>query len=283
MITVKEESRLLQQLQSSFKDMSRTSLKQYLQRGRILVNGKPVTRHDYQLHTGDTIEIAPSSRQTIALTDCQIVYEDRHLIVIDKAAGLLSMATSAHSPCVKTILDTYFERTHQPCHAHVVHRLDRETSGLMVLAKSRRVQQLFEADWKGLVYDRRYVAVTQGAMPRQQGTVESWLTESRQYLVSSSPTDNGGKQAVTHYKVLQQGSSNSLVEARLDTGRKHQIRVHFASLGCPVLGDRKYGNKNQVSQGDLYLHAYRLHFIHPITGERLQFDTPIPQRFLKAL
>ena len=277
MVTIKEESLLLPQLLESFKDMSRTSLKQYLQRGRILVNGTPVMRHDHILHPGDTIEIGSPHRQTAKLSSCQIIYEDRHLIVIDKAAGILSMATSVRSLNVKDVLDEYFVRTHQPCHAHVVHRLDRDTSGLMVYAKSREVQQLFEADWKTLVYDRRYVALVEGSMPQQEGTIKSWLTIGKEY-VKSSPVDNGGKLAITHYRVLQQNEGTSLVEARLDTGRKHQIRVHFASVGCPVVGDRKYGaypqslSKGEEKDSRLMLHAYRLHFIHPVTGEDVKLN-----------
>ena len=151
------------------------------------------------------------------------MYEDRWLVVVDKAAGVLSVSLSPRSVSVKSMLDDYFERSHQRCRAHVVHRLDCDTSGLMVYAKSREVQQRFEADWKGLVYDRRYVA---------------------------------------------------LVEARLDTGRKHQIRVHFASVGCPVVGDRKYNeNENENRAQRLMLHAYRLCFVHPVTAKRLEFES----------
>ena len=311
MVTVTHSCALLPQLVESFPDMSRTRLKQFLQRGRILVNGAAVTRHDHPLRPGDTIDIAPmrlaSPGRRWSSRFLSIVYEDRHLIVIDKAAGILSMATSHHSFCVKDVLDSYLERTHQPCHAHLVHRLDRDTSGLMVYAKSRQVQQLFESDWKGLVYDRRYVCVVRGAMPRQQDTVKSWLSDSRQYFTVSSPLivsqggqaasspvsgsvgDGNGKLAITHYRVLQQGERNSLVEARLDTGRKNQIRVHFSALGNPVLGDRKYGPHDDGdvrvdgSGERLYLHAYRLHFVHPVTGEDLHFDTPVPQDFLNVL
>ena len=294
MVTVTHSCALLPQLVESFPDMSRTRLKQFLQRGRILVNGAAVTRHDHLLQPGDTIDIAPmrlaSAGRRWSSRFLSIVYEDRHLIVIDKAAGILSMATSHHSFCVKDVLDSYLERTHQPCHAHLVHRLDRDTSGLMVYAKSREVQQLFESDWKGIVYDRRYVCVARGVMPRQEDTIKSWLSDSRQYFTVSSPVETpGAKFAVTHYRVLQQGERNSLVEARLDTGRKNQIRVHFSAIGNPVLGDRKYGPHDDGdarvdgSGERLYLHAYRLHFVHPVTGEDLHFDTPVPQDFLKVL
>lgn len=205
----------------------------------------------------------------------QIVYEDRWLVVVDKAAGVLSVSLSPRSVSVKSMLDDYFERSHQRCRAHVVHRLDRDTSGLMVYAKSREVQQRFEADWKGLVYDRRYVALVEGSMPQQEGTIKSWLTIGKVF-VKSSPVDNGGKLAVTHYRVLEERQGTSLVDARLDTGRKHQIRVHFASVGCPVVGDRKYNeneNENENRAQRLMLRAYRLCFVHPVTAKRLEFES----------
>ena len=205
----------------------------------------------------------------------RIVYEDRWLVVVDKAAGVLSVSLSPRSVSVKSMLDDYFERSHQRCRAHVVHRLDRDTSGLMVYAKSREVQQRFEADWKGLVYDRRYVALVEGSMPQQEGTIKSWLTIGKVF-VKSSPVDNGGKLAVTHYRVLEERQGTSLVEARLDTGRKHQIRVHFASVGCPVVGDRKYNeneNENENCAQRLMLRAYRLCFVHPVTAKRLEFES----------
>ena len=310
MVTIKEESLLLPQLIVSFKDMSRTRLKQYLQSGRILVNGQSVTRYDHILHPGDSVEIGSNelgvtTKRSMVNGQLSIIYEDCHLIVIDKAVGILSMGMSPRSESVKTMLDDYFDSTRQRCRAHVVHRLDRDTSGLMVYAKSREVQQLFEADWKTLVYDRRYVALVEGSMPQQEGTIKSWLTIGKEFVKSSS-VDNGGKLAVTHYRVLQHNEATSLVEARLDTGRKHQIRVHFADLGHPVLGDRKYGvlplkggrgplwgsrygflaergGLGGEKDSRLMLHAYKLCFIHPVTAERLQFDTPVPQNFLKAL
>lgn len=283
---VKNDTCLLPYLMEKFSDMSRSRIKQLLSRRRILVNGKSITRHDTPLRSGDVVEIGSAMAEADRLNSryLRLVYEDNHLVVIDKREGILSMATSHHSFCVKTILDEYFERCHLRCHAHLVHRLDRETSGLMLYAKSRNVQHLFETDWKGLVYDRRYVAVVLGNMEKNEGTISNWLTDNKQFFTYSSPVDNGGKYAVTHYRVLRRGAVNTLVEARLDTGRKNQIRVHLSDIAHPVLGDRKYGPDNDAAAfSRLCLHAYRLHFIHPITGERLMFDTPVPSKFLAAL
>lgn len=298
MAIIKKDGRLLEVLQEVFPQMSRNKIKQMLHQGRFRVAGKVQRQFDLPVHQGDTIEIGAATMPDVQppLRFLRIVYEDRFLIVIEKRTGILSMATSHHSLCVKTLLDNYFERTHQRCSAHLVHRLDRDTSGLMLYAKSRDVQQMFMADWKGIVYDRRYVAVVRGHFARPEGTIQSYLKDNKQYFTYSSPVDNGGKWAVTHYRVLERGEDNDLVEARLDTGRKNQIRVHFADEGHPVVGDRKYGaapindfdnenNKRGIANGEpqsrLFLHAYRLYFTHPVTGEDLHFDTPVPRDFLK--
>lgn len=291
MLVVDKEITLLPMLIEWQKEMSRNRLKQYLQNGRIHVNGKPITRFDYALKPGDRLEIGSASSRKSELNNkyLRMVYEDKYLVVIEKREGILSMATSHHAFCVKTVLDNYFERNHLRCHAHLVHRLDRDTSGLMIFAKSREVQQLFEADWKGLVYDRRYVAVAKGRMENESGTVSNWLKDNKQYFTYSSEVDNGGKWAVTHYRVLDYGKVNTLVELRLDTGRKNQIRVHLSDLRHPVLGDRKYGGMPDNAGEDetlaprLCLHAYRLHFRHPVTGDDMAFDTPIPTLFQSLL
>ncbi|MCH5179008.1 MAG: RluA family pseudouridine synthase [Prevotellaceae bacterium] len=283
---VKKDSPLLTWLLEAFPDMSRSRVKQLLRQGRILVNGKSIRQHDALLRVGDTVEIGAASVEANRISNhyLRLVYEDNHLVVIDKREGILSMATSHHSFCVKTVLDEYFERRHLRCSAHLVHRLDRDTSGLMIFAKSRNVQKIFEEDWKGLVYDRRYVAVALGQVEKDEGTISNWLKDNKQFFTFSSPVDNGGKFAVTHYRVLQRGATNTLVEARLDTGRKNQIRVHLSDLGNPILGDRKYAPDDAVAAfSRLCLHAYRLYFIHPVTGEHLMFDTPVPNKFLSAL
>lgn len=280
------ENQLLPTLIEWQRDMSRSKIKQLLQQGRILVNGQAVTQFNFVVKPGDKIEIGSSSTQRQGLTNryLTLVYEDRYLVVIDKREGILSMATSHHAFCLKNVLDRYFESTHQRCHAHLVHRLDRDTSGLMIFAKSREVQQLFEADWKGLVYDRRYVAVAEGLMQENEGTVSNWLKDNKQCFTYSSTTDNGGKWAVTHFRVLEKGETNTLVELKLDTGRKNQIRVHLSDLGHPVLGDVKYSpNTEQAGAPRLCLHAYRLHFTHPVTQQEMCFDTPVPPLFEKLL
>ena len=212
----------------------------------------------------------------------KIIYEDKDLIVIEKSAGILSMASAPGQYCVKTILDEYFRKRHFPCTAHVVHRLDRDTSGLMMYAKSIEIRKRLEEDWHNIVYDRRYVAVLCGEMKQEGGTVHSWLKDNKAYVTYSSPTDNGGKEAITHYRRIATNGRYTLAEMRLETGRKNQIRVHMKDLGYPVAGDEKYGNGlNPLHR--LALHAFRLFFYHPRTGEPMQFETPHPTSFLRLI
>lgn len=277
---VEEPQPLLEFLLEHVTGSSRTKIKSTLKGRGIQVNGKTVTQYDYPLEKDMMVTVSKNKQRTEPFHSryIRIVYEDQYLIVVEKNVGVLSMKAGHRSLNVKSILDEYFEKTKQRCTAHVVHRLDRDTSGLLVYAKDMNTEQIFAHNWHELVYDRRYIAVLSGVMEDDQGTVCSWLKENKAYTIFSSPVDNGGKYAVTHYFTLDRSSDHSLVEFKLETGRKNQIRVHAADLGHPVCGDIKYGNDDDPLER-LCLHAFLLCFTHPITGERLEFETPIPAPF----
>ncbi|MCI7484302.1 MAG: RluA family pseudouridine synthase [Prevotella sp.] len=277
-ITVKENAPLLEYLINNVSE-SRSKLKATLQGRGIAVNGRMVTQFDYQLKAGDKIIISRHKKQNqFKSRYVKIVYEDRWLVVVEKNIGILSMAAGHSSLNVKSVLDDYFLKSRQKCRAHVVHRLDRDTSGLMVYAKDIETEQILEHNWHQIVYDRRYVAVVSGEMEQNNGTIANWLKDNKAYITYSSPTDNGGKYAVTHFQVLNRTTEHSLVEYKLETGRKNQIRVHSADMGHPVCGDMKYGNADDPLHR-LCLHAYMLCFTHPVTGEPMEFSTPIPTAF----
>lgn len=261
--------------------ISKNKLKDILQGRGVSVDKKVVTQYNYPLAPGQVVRVSKHRRKTeLESKWIKIIYEDKDIIVIEKEQGILSMAASAKQFCVKTILDEYFTRRRFKCHAHVVHRLDRETSGLMVYAKSIEAAKVLQDDWKGRVFDRRYIAVLCGEMEQEGGTVKNWLTDNKACITFSSPTDNGGKYAVTHYRVLQKTDQFTLAEMKLETGRKNQIRVHMSDLGYPIAGDDKYGNgRNPL--GRLCLHAYRLFLYHPMTGERMEFETSFPTNFVR--
>lgn len=277
--TVEEDAQLLDWLIANLKGLSRNKVKDTLHGRGIKVNGKIVTQFDYPLTRGMKISVSKSKKNdTFNSRYVNLVYEDPYLVVIEKKPGILSMAAGHKSLNVKTVLDDYFRQTKQRCTAHVVHRLDRDTSGLMVYAKDMQTEQTLEHEWHNIVYDRRYVAVVSGEMEEDEGTIANWLKDNKAYVTYSSPVDNGGKYAVTHFHVLDRTTEHSLVEYKLETGRKNQIRVHSADMNHPVCGDVKYGNGDDPIHR-LCLHAYMLHFFHPVTRARMEFETPIPSQF----
>ena len=235
---VTEESTLLAFLLEHVKD-TKSKIKATLKGRGIKVNGKTVTQFDYPLAVGTKIAVSKTkkNREIFKSRYVNIVYEDRWIVVVEKQAGILSMAAGHSSLNVKAVLDDYFKKSGQKCRAHVVHRLDRDTSGLMVYAKDMETEQILEHHWHDIVYDRRYVAVVCGEMEQDEGTVANWLKDNKAYYTYSSPVDNGGKYAVTHFRVLRRTTDFSLVEFKLVSGWMILLRVLTAVMQHPVCGD----------------------------------------------
>ena len=291
---VEAATELMPFLLSKLGGMTRTSVKQLLSQRRVTVNAGVQTRHDTPLQGGDVVQVL-QGRGNVELRHpkLRVVYEDDALIVVEKKNGVLTVPVKADSKemTVFSILKEYVKKQSYRNTVHVVHRLDRETSGLLVFAKSQELQEYMRTYWRQLVTKRMYVALVEGILEKKEGKITSWLTEdNRTALVSSSPVDNGGQLAITNYKVLKEISlpvgdvdvkaAYSLVELNLETGRTNQIRVHMASMGHPVVGDRKYGNGNEYSPIDrLCLHARVLEFIHPMTEKKVRFEAPLPKEF----
>ena len=220
----------------------------------------------------------------------EILYEDGSIIVADKPGGLLTMSTGREGEITAYSILTDYVRSGRGSRDRkqgerrrifIVHRLDRDTSGVIVFAKDPETKYALQEDWNEIVLERKYVAVLEGTPARQEGTIASYLRDNPKSMkVSSSMTDNGGKYSVTHYRVIRPAEDYALVEFELETGRKNQIRVHAADIGHPVAGDRKYGARTNPIRR-LALHARILSFRHPYTGETLTFDTGIPRQFLK--
>ena len=276
---VTEESQLMDFLMKKLDGISRNKVKRMLANKVVSVDSKRTTQFDFALQPGMVVEIGkPTARERFYHPKLEIVYEDKYLLVINKKEGLLTNSPTKEKDTAQGILNQYFISTQQRCRAHTIHRLDRDTSGLMLFAKSKEVALMFEEDWKNTVYDRRYVAVVCGEMEKQSGVVESWLKDNKAFITYSSPVDNGGKFAQTYYETLMVHKGYSLVELTLETGRKNQIRVHMADIGHPVVGDVKYGNGDN-SLGRLCLHAYKLCFHHPLKKKDMEFETPFPAVF----
>ena len=280
---VKEEIELLPFLMKAMNGISRNRAKALLVNRLVLVDNIITTHALARLVPGQTVLLDRSKQKmTFRSNDLGVVYEDPYLLVIDKRAGLLSMSNNTRQQTVQTVLNRYLEKGGSRCTSHLVHRLDRDTSGLMVYAKDVKTQRSLVEGWQQLVTDRRYVALVSGELEKEQGMIRTWLTEDKHFVTHSSPVDNGGKLAITHYKVLRSAKGYSLVELELETGRKNQIRVHLSDMGHPIVGDFKYGSSDE-SLLRLGLHAYLLAFRHPVTGKYLRFETPVPDSFEKLM
>jgi 23S rRNA pseudouridine1911/1915/1917 synthase len=261
--------------------LKRKDAKNLLKFGAVAVNGAAVRKFDHPLAIGDQVVV--SSAQTAAaegrldFARIQVVYEDAALVVLEKPAGLLTVGTDNDKTDTLFFRLNEYLRTHDadnPQRALVVHRLDRETSGLVLFAKSQAVQQKLQESWPQV--EKLYRAIVAGEPEPTQGTITGYLTETSALQVfHNDHRTPGGRLAITHYRLLQTRGDYSLLEVRLQTGRKHQIRVHLAGLGCLVVGDRRYGSKEDPC-GRLGLHACTLVFAHPLTGEPLRFHSPLP-------
>lgn len=284
--TAGKDSPLLQYLFELLDGQSKTSIKACLSHGQVTVNGQSTTAFDYPVRKGDRITVMDKGimvrkRGGEKDTRVKIVFEDDWLIVVDKRSGVLSMSTGKEGEVTAySLMSDYVKRMYgKNSKIFIVHRIDKETSGLIIFSKDERAKHTLQDNWNSSVLERKYCAVLEGRPEKASGTVHSWLTENPKTLkVSSSPVDNGGKESVTHYKVLDGSRHFSLVEFELETGRKHQIRVHAALMGCPVTGDRRYGAKENPV-GRIALHARSIVFRHPVTRKVLSFDTGIPSSF----
>lgn len=270
---------LLPFLYETLKSESKTTVKSLLAHKQIIVNDKPTTKFDTPLKPGDKVGIFfDQSHSVLSHSMLNILFEDESIIVIDKMSGLLSMATERdREKTAYHILSEHVKKKDPRNCIFILHRLDRETSGVMMFSKSQKVQEMLQKNWDQAITERKYIAVVEGQPQQPQGTLKSYLAENSTYLVHTT-TANKGKLAITHYRVLKSNGRYSLVELDLETGRKNQIRVHMQEAGCPVTGDKKYGAKtNPIHR--LALHAFKLRFIHPITHKEMDFETPFPKRF----
>lgn len=282
--TVSEPAELMAFLIAQLPHKNRNNIKSLLSNKQILINGKVYTQFNHPLQPGQVVTVAanraPETTQYRGLT---ILYEDPGLIVINKQAGLLSMATNKERDrTAYGILSDYVKKENPNNKIFIIHRLDRDTSGVMMFAKSEKVQQLMQESWNDTTKQRTYVALVEGVPAPEQGTITSYLHESKALIVYSSQNPDNGQLSITNYVVAKSGNGYSLLELELETGRKNQIRVHMQDIGHPITGDKKYGATTDPI-GRLGLHAAVLAFEHPITGESMQFDAPVPKLFLSVV
>ncbi|MDR3089245.1 MAG: RluA family pseudouridine synthase [Desulfobulbaceae bacterium] len=280
-IEVAETDELLSFLLRRFPQEGRKRLKNLLRVGRILVNGQSQHQFDFPLAVGQNVAIAPQ-KATIARPGAPpmpIIHEDEFLIVVNKPSGLLTVATDKEKRrTAYAMLSEYVKAAHPDHKIFVVHRIDRETSGLLLFAKSEEVKRAIQDSWLSVIEERLYMAVLEGKLAQASGTIKSYLKESAAMRVYSSDNPHHGKEAISHFRRLAVSRAYTLVELRLETGRKHQIRVHMAELGHPVAGDKKYGaTTNPLKR--MALHARVLAFHHPVDGHLHHYETPVPPTF----
>ncbi|MFS0574697.1 RluA family pseudouridine synthase [Sporosarcina sp. 179-K 3D1 HS] len=275
---VEAEGELLSFLLGCMKKSSRNSVKSMLARGQVTVDGKVVTQFNHLVVPGQLVAIISNqtAKSESELKGVAILYEDDDLLVVNKEAGLLTIATrNEREMTAYRQVTEYVQRENPKNRIFIVHRLDKETSGVLLFAKSEKVKHILQDAWNERAKERVYAALVEGNVEKKEGTISSWLKESRTLKMFSSPTDNGGQHAVTHYKKIRSNGRYTLLEVRLETGRKNQIRVHMEDIGHPIAGDKKYGATDNPLKR-LGLHASALVISHPRTGELMRFEAKVP-------
>ena len=276
--TVNKSFALIEFLAEQYSDSSRTRIKKLLQSGTIRINNKPVTLHSYALKPGDIVEInLHAEKSAKAGLPFPVLFEDQHIIVVDKPAGKSTSSTDGSISIQEIISESLKKRSKGRIRVHVVHRLDKEVSGVLLFAKSHDAMDSIKEKWKET--EKHYYALVEGIPEKAEDTVKSWLIEDKSQKVHSTRKTANAKFSVTNYKTVKLINNYGLLDVKTETGRKNQIRVHLSDIGCPIVGDRKYGASDDYIRR-IRLHAYSLSFPHPVSGKIIIVKSPMPKGFL---
>ncbi|MEG0136044.1 RluA family pseudouridine synthase [Cetobacterium sp.] len=283
---VLEKMELMKFLIENLKKQSRTNIKTLLSKEQILVNGKVEKQFNYALTKDDIVSVDwNKNRNDKTPKGIKIIYEDKFIIVVEKESGILSISTEnkKNERTVYKLLMDYVKGRNERDRVFIVHRLDKDTSGVMLFAKTEEIKTELQENWKDIVKEREYAVIVEGILQNKVGQVKSYLKDNKAFVTYSVRDDKtGGKLAVTNYKVEKTKGKYTYLKALLETGRKNQIRVHMSDIGHPVVGDKKYGAQtNPIKR--LGLHAHTLKFIHPITKKEMCFTSNIPQEFKRII
>lgn len=283
--SVKSESELLTFL-LTLPGYSRNNIKALLSRKQVLVNDVPISQFDFKLYKGDEIKITPFMNKRVTATKgnrLKVIFENDEIIVINKPAGLLTIASDKEKVhTAYRLVNEHVQNSDKNARIFIVHRLDQDTSGVLMFAKSVEIQQAFQKDWNNIVQKRGYYAIVKGTPKEESGVVKSFLHKSKSNEMYSGHKTKTGKFAETHYKVSKVGKDYTLLDINILTGRKNQIRVHMKDLGFPLVGDKKYGGEKSPIQR-LCLHAYELKVQHPITKKMLNYKANPPKEFNEVI
>ena len=268
-IIVKENIQLYDFLRSNFDNLSKNSIKNLLHDNYVYVNDKCITKYDYEVKPNDIVYIKDSN-------NLDILYEDKDIIVVNKLYNLLTISTEKEkNKTLYNMVSSYVKESGKSNKIFVIHRLDKDTSGIVMFAKNENIKMLYQDRWNEIVKERCYYAVVEGIMKEKEKTIKSYLIEDKNLIVHSTNNKNG-KLAITNYKVIKEKDNLSLLDINILTGRKNQIRVHMRENNTPILGDTKYGKGKEKR---MYLHAYKLKLINPKTKKLITFKTNIPEEF----
>ena len=262
------------------KDLSNKTIKNYIKNGMVKVNDKVITNSSHLLKDGDKVEISYSKKK-IPEFDLDILYEDEYLIAIDKPCGLLSISNDKEKEITAyRMVSDYIKKNSKNKYIFVVHRLDQDTSGILMFCKNEKIRDKMQDNWNTIVKKRGYIAIVDGKLSGSD-TIHTYLKENKQQFIYSSK-NNDGKEAITHYSVIKNNNNYSLVQVFIDTGRRNQIRVHLSERGYPIAGDKKYKCRtNPINR--LCLHANILEFIHPVSKKLIHIECDMPSEFRKII
>ena len=275
-LVVQKESTLLNYLYENL-DMPKKKIKEYLKYGSIYVDGNKTTQFNYPLTNGSKIIIDTKSKNSFTLP-FPVIYEDNNIIVIDKPSNLLTISTAKEKEdTAYHLVSRYLKSKNPHSKVFIVHRLDKDTSGVLLLAKNEQVKNLYQKDWNTNV-KRNYIAIVHGKPRKQKETLINNLKETKTNLVY---INKDGKEAITTYELLQNTKNYSKLKIDISTGRKNQIRVQLAAINIPIVGDKKYGQKDKEKR--LYLHANSLTVYNPIEKKNFTYTAKIPKAFNQIL
>ena len=268
---VNNKSNIYDFLKENLDSKSKNNIKSLLHNKLVYVNNKCVSKYDYLVDKGDIVEIKKSS-------ELDIIFEDKDIIVINKKAGLLTVSTlNEKSKTLYNEVSKYVKSKNKNNKIFIINRIDRDTSGIVMFAKSEKVKKMYQDNWNNIVEKRGYFAIVEGILPKKSGVIKSFLKEESNTFVHST-NKNDGKLAITEYKVIKEKNNLSLLDINIKTGRKNQIRVHMSENKTPILGDTKYSNSKEKKKR-MYLHAYKLVLTNPMTNKKMEFVTSIPNEF----
>ena len=276
-VTVTKSFTLIEFLSEQYPDSPRTRIKKLLQSGIIRINNKPVTLHSYPLNPGDIVEINHKGGTAARGLPFPVLFEDQNIIVVDKPAGKPTSSTDGSLSIQEIISEFLKKQSKGRIRAHVVHRLDKEVSGVLLFAKSHDIMESIKEKW--IETEKHYYALVEGIPEKAEDTIKSWLIEDKSQKMHSTRETESSKFSITNYKTIKVLNNYALLDVKTETGRKNQIRVHLSDIGCPIVGDRKYGASDEYIRR-IRLHAYSLSFLHPVSGEMITVKSDMPGGFL---